>query len=74
MERRFYSQPRTDTNVTEHISVTADLLLTNTPLVLMLGVGLNAPTWVTFDSAYGALPEPERGYTFIGWFTAAAEA
>lgn len=27
---------------------------------------------VTYDSAYGSLPEPERtGYTFTGWYTAA---
>jgi uncharacterized repeat protein (TIGR02543 family) len=64
--------PRTDTNVTEYISVTAEFAANEYTVSFDAQGGTVDPKMksVTYDSSYGELPIPERmGYAFIGWFT-----
>lgn len=66
--------PRTDTNVTENITVTAEFAANTYTITFDAQEGTVDPGTkpVTYDSAYGELPTPERmGYTFEGWFTEA---
>ncbi|MCB5259007.1 MAG: InlB B-repeat-containing protein, partial [Candidatus Cloacimonetes bacterium] len=64
--------PRTDTNVTGYISVTAEFAADGYTVTFDAQEGTVEPETkqVTYDSAYGDLPTPDRiGYSFIGWFT-----
>jgi uncharacterized repeat protein (TIGR02543 family) len=64
--------PRTDTNVTEYISVTAEFAANEYTVSFDAQEGTVDPKTksVTYDSSYGDLPTPEKtGYTFVGWFT-----
>lgn len=68
------SNPRTDTNVTSNITVTANFA-PDTYLVTFDANGGDVPVpaskTVTYDAAYGALATTSRtGYSFNGWYTA----